>query len=534
MRNPAALLAVAFLLILAPTARASAPDGINLTAARGPSAGQVTLSWNGTIPNYTVYRSSDPATVTSAGNTLGNTTTHSFVDSPPALPGLFSYLIVGNCSAGQAACYGACNVDTDGDAFCDRLDYCPSDPQKVDRGQCGCFEAENTSDTDGDGTINCHDQCVGHDDRTDADRGGLPDACDPCPSGTCGLTLPDRFYAELPDHQAVYVSRDGRSIGAIDPLTHRGYLIPTQQLLANPLDTSYYEPLGTETVLEIRATSDDGNLVLANIETHVPQAASTVTAAAIYDLTNGSWRVLGLYNEGIDVDACGNYSFAGDMTSDGRVVFGGTGTVEQPCRPVGYRHDVNANTWQLLTGSSPTARAFVESASGDGGKIAGSEDSASSGVHAVIWTGQPPGSFTSQWVADNGRAYDVTFDGSAASVSSDELAQRWTSTGGLQRLGAGTLNSAWSPKTVAISDAGNIIVGYHKLENDSGLPFIWVNTVGFGNLRNYLAFRGHTQLGGFDDTYVPLDVSGDGRIIAGKNGGNFSGLPGWVAITKNP
>ena len=207
MRDLAALLAVVVFAILAPTARASAPDGINLTAARGPSAGQVTLSWNGTIPNYTVYRASDAATVTNLGNALGNTAANNFVDSPPA--GLSFYLIVGTCPAGEAACFGLCAVDTDADSFCDRQDYCASDPQKVDRGECGCFEAENTGDADGDGVINCHDQCLGHDDGIDTDRGGLPDACDPCPSGLCSLTLPDRFYAELPDHRPVFVSRDG-------------------------------------------------------------------------------------------------------------------------------------------------------------------------------------------------------------------------------------------------------------------------------------------------------------------------------------
>ena len=533
MRDLAALLAIVSLLILAPTARASAPDGINLTAARGPSAGQVTLSWNGTIPNYTVYRASDAATVTNLGNAIGNPTTNNFVDSPPA--GLSFYLIVGTCPAGEAACFGLCAVDTDADSFCDRQDYCASDPQKVDRGECGCFEAENTGDADGDGVINCHDQCLGHDDGIDTDRGGLPDACDPCPSGLCSLTLPDRFYAELPDHRPVFVSRDGRWIGAINPLTHRGYLIPTAQLLANPLDTSYYEPLGDEEVTDIRAVSDDGNLVLASIATYVPEAtASTrVNAAAIYDRTNGNWRVLGLQDDAIDVDACHFYSSAGDMTSDGKVVFGRTPMVENGCRLIGFRHDVGADTWQLFAGPLGLVHQ-VMSASGDGRRIVGSEDDTQgSGERGVIWTDQPPGSFSPQWMADMGSAYDVTFDGSAASVTSGGRAQRWTATGGLQQLGAGTLNPTYGVKTVAISDGGNVIAGYHVYLGATLLPFIWVDTVGFGNLRSYLVFRGHTQLGGFDDNYIPLDVSGNGRIIVGRDTAAFSGLPGWVVVTRH-
>jgi hypothetical protein len=530
MRELVAVLAVVFLLILPPAAHASAPDGVNLSAARGPSAGQVMLGWNGTMPSYTVYRSSDPATV--ASNAIGNTATKSFVDSPPA--GLSFYLVVGHCPTGEAACFGLCAADTDADTYCDRQDYCATDPQKVDRGQCGCFKAENTGDTDGDGVINCHDQCLGYDDRIDTDRGGLADACDPCPTGACPLTLPDRFYAELPNHRPVHVSRDGRWIGAIDPLTGRGYLIPTAQLLANPLDTSYYEPLGDETVADIRALSDDGNLVLANIETYVPQAASStpVIAAAIYDRTNGNWRVLGLRDEAIDIDACRYYSNAGDMTSDGKVVFGRTPSVESPCSLVGFRHDVGAGTWQLFGGPEGEVHQ-VMGASGDGRRIVGSEDFTIGGEHGVIWNDQPPGSFSPQGMTGNGTTYDVTFDGSAASVTSSGRAQRWTATGGLEQLGAGTLNPNSGVKAVAISDGGNIVVGYHVYLGGNSLPFIWVDTLGFGNLRSYLVFRGHTQLGGFDDNYIPLDVSGDGRVIVGRDAGAFSGLPGWVVVTKH-
>jgi hypothetical protein len=510
---------------------AAAPDGIGLTAVRGPAAGQVTLSWNGTIPSYTVYRASDAATVTGLGNSLGNTATNNFVDTPPV--GLSFYLVVGNCAAGQAACFGLCAADTDADTYCDRQDYCATDPQKVDRGQCGCFEAENTGDTDGDGVINCHDQCIGHNDAIDTDRGGLPDACDPCPNGSCPLTLPDRFYAELPNYQAVRVSRDGRWIGAIDPLTDRGYLIPTDQLIANPLSTSYYEPLGTEAVYDIRAISDDGNVVLASIGTYVPEASSSIllNAAALYDRTNGSWRVLGLYDDAINVDSCNFYSSAGDMTSDGKVVFGRTPTVENACRLAGFRHGVEADTWQLFTGPDGRVQQ-LDGASGDGTRIVGS-DQGTSGERGVIWTDQPPGSF-SPLTMPAGRVYDVTFDGSAASLTADARAYRWTAAAGLQQLGAGTLNSAWGARTVAISDGGNIVAGYHVNLGANGLPFIWVDTIGFGNLRSYLVFRGHAQLGGFDDSYVPLDLSGNGRVIVGRDAGAFSGLPGWVVVTTHP
>ena len=54
-----------------------------------------------------------------------------------------------------------------------------------------------------------------------------------------------------------------------------------------------------------------------------------------------------------------------------------------------------------------------------------------------------------------------------------------------------------------------------------------------GHLRNYLLFRGHTNLGNLDDNYLAVDVSGNGRIIIGRNGATFSQLPSWVVVTRH-
>ena len=78
-----------------------------------------------------------------------------------------------------------------------------------------------------------------------------------------------------------------------------------------------------------------------------------------------------------------------------------------------------------------------------------------------------------------------------------------------------------------------MIVGYHSYHLSSGLPFIWLEGLGFGNLRNYLVFRGHTNLGNLGDTYMAVDVSGNGRIIIGRNGGTMSQLPSWVVVTRH-
>ena len=554
MREFVAVLAAMIVAAFALPTLAAAPDGIDLTVSAGPGA-TITLRWTGIIPTYSVFRSTNPATVTDPANKLGDTSGNIWFDTPPA-GSVFFYVVVGNCPGGQVACGGFCDLDADADTFCDSLDNCPavansnqanqdgdaagdvcdycvSDPQKVDRGQCGCFKFENTGDDDSDGVINCRDQCPGSNDALDADRGGLPDACDPCPTGLCGLDLPDRFYVELPGHQALRVSRDGRWIAARQFGTNRGVLIPTEDLIRSPSDTSYYEIMGDETVNDIRGFSDDDNLVLANINTSVPQAKSKVGAAAIYDRTNGTWTVLGLYDDAINVDSCRFYSEAGDMTSDGKVVYGRTPTVEQPCKLVAFRHDVGADAWQLFGGPEGTVR-LVEGASGDGGRIVGSENKAVGGETGVIWTYQPPDVFSPQWMNDFGVAYDVTFDGSAAAVSSGNRACRWTATGGLAQLGPGTLNADYGVRTVAISDGGNLIAGYHTNMLASLLPFMWTEGVGFGNLYDYLIYRGFTppQLGHFSNNFLPWDLSGNGRIIVGRTGA-LTGLPGWVAITRN-
>jgi photosystem II stability/assembly factor-like uncharacterized protein len=108
---------------------------------------------------------------------------------------------------GQCGC-GVPDTDTDGDATPDCNDGCPSDPDKVDPGQCGCGVAD--TDTDGDATPDCNDDCPSDPDKvdpgqcgcgvpdTDTDGDATPDCNDGCPSdpdkvdpGQCGCGVPD-------------------------------------------------------------------------------------------------------------------------------------------------------------------------------------------------------------------------------------------------------------------------------------------------------------------------------------------------------
>lgn len=64
-------------------------------------------------------------------------------------------------------------------------DGCPSDPNKIEPGTCGCGVADD--DGDGDGLADCVDNCAGVPNATqdDTDQDGVGDACDNC------LTLPN-------------------------------------------------------------------------------------------------------------------------------------------------------------------------------------------------------------------------------------------------------------------------------------------------------------------------------------------------------
>jgi hypothetical protein len=64
-------------------------------------------------------------------------------------------------------------LDSDVDGICDAGDLCPTDPDKVDPGVCGCGTPEtgSTTDADGDGTVDCFD--------TDDDNDGVLDGSDP-------------------------------------------------------------------------------------------------------------------------------------------------------------------------------------------------------------------------------------------------------------------------------------------------------------------------------------------------------------------
>ena len=113
-----------------------------------------------------------------------------------------------SCTCGVCGC-GVPETDTDGDGTPDCNDECPADPNKIVAGECGCGVAE-TGDTDGDGYHDCNDGCPTDPNKiaagicgcgipdTDSDGDGYPDCVDSCPAdpnkfapGICGCGVAD-------------------------------------------------------------------------------------------------------------------------------------------------------------------------------------------------------------------------------------------------------------------------------------------------------------------------------------------------------
>jgi uncharacterized repeat protein (TIGR02543 family) len=103
---------------------------------------------------------------------------------------------------------GVADTDSDGDGVADCIDLCPADPNKTDPGICGCGVPD--IDTDGDGTPDCLDGCPADPNKTDpgicgcgvpdtdTDGDGTPDCIDLCPAdpnktdpGICGCGVAD-------------------------------------------------------------------------------------------------------------------------------------------------------------------------------------------------------------------------------------------------------------------------------------------------------------------------------------------------------
>jgi hypothetical protein len=119
----------------------------------------------------------------------------------------------GTCGCGLPDQLTTWYADNDGDGFGDladtiqactqplgyvanSTDECPTDPNKLMAGICGCETPDD--DTDNDGLADCEDPCPSSANNGDSDGDGVPDCTDNCPGdplkldpGTCGCGTPE-------------------------------------------------------------------------------------------------------------------------------------------------------------------------------------------------------------------------------------------------------------------------------------------------------------------------------------------------------
>jgi hypothetical protein len=142
------------------------------------------------LGQYDVVVSNPCGSVTSTTATLAFDLTDSDGDGTPncndACPSDPQKIVPGICGCGIP------DTDSDGDGVANCQDGCPNDPLKIAPGVCGCGVSD--VDTDGDGTSDCHDQCptdplklspgqcgCNHS-EIDTDGDGVADCIDNCPT----------------------------------------------------------------------------------------------------------------------------------------------------------------------------------------------------------------------------------------------------------------------------------------------------------------------------------------------------------------
>lgn len=125
----------------------------------------------------------------SALTSLTRTPTFQVADNP----------VLDSCNVAAIAAQAAANCSgCTNNGPCPPPDLCPSDPQKLEPGICGCGVSDRdsdgdgsadcvdacpldaTGDSDGDGICDSLDRCPGSDDAVDVDGNGTPDGCQDC------------------------------------------------------------------------------------------------------------------------------------------------------------------------------------------------------------------------------------------------------------------------------------------------------------------------------------------------------------------
>ncbi|MCC7315658.1 MAG: PEP-CTERM sorting domain-containing protein [Planctomycetes bacterium] len=132
-------------------------------------------------------------------------------------------------------------------------------------------------------------------------------------------------------------------------------------------------------------------------------------------------------------------------------------------------------------------------------------------------------------------ALGVSFDGSTIVGQvvrpQDNVAFRWTEPSGMQPLGDLPGGPSYSAAT-AVSADGSVIVGVGRTEI-GGEAFVWDEVRGMRNLREILINQFGADLTGWQ-LYEPVDISADGRTIAGWGFNPEGRTEAWIAVIPEP
>ncbi len=166
-------------------------EDYNVTISGGVPANSYTYNWT-------------PGTYLSS-TTIANPVASGVMTSTP-----YTAMVTNGsgCSATANITLNVETTDTDNDGTVDCLDGCPTDPNKIAPGICGCGVAD--TDSDSDGTADCFDGCPNDPNKTapgicgcgvadtDTDSDGTADCNDGCPTdpnkiapGVCGCGVAD-------------------------------------------------------------------------------------------------------------------------------------------------------------------------------------------------------------------------------------------------------------------------------------------------------------------------------------------------------
>ncbi|MBL7985325.1 MAG: gliding motility-associated C-terminal domain-containing protein, partial [Flavobacteriales bacterium] len=199
------------------------------------------------------------------------------------------------------ACVNTPAADTDADGACDLIDGCPTDPNKIDPGVCGCGESD--ADTDQDGTADCIDGCPTDPNKiapgvcgcsvpdTDSDGDGIADCSDDCPNlpGQIGSLCDDDDVETVND----VISPDCVCIGT-DTTT---CVVPTIVALASDVSICSADQLNLEveavgTGPLVYAWSGEGDFINGNngASTTIENAQSGIYTVSI---SNGCGTIEG-------------------------------------------------------------------------------------------------------------------------------------------------------------------------------------------------------------------------------------------------